>query len=97
MAEVAIIIGNGFDLDMGLKSRYSDFIKSPEWQEVVNGFHPYLHQSDYQSHSLIAQLQMASSDSQWFDIEEEIHKFVVAHKYCSESVNDNVKVYQIII
>lgn len=84
MAEVAIIIGNGFDLDMGLKSRYSDFIKSPEWQEVVNGFHPYLLQSDYQSHSLIAQLQMASIESQWFDIEEEIHKFVVTHKYCTD-------------
>lgn len=26
---ILIIIGNGFDLDMGLKTSYSDFIKSP--------------------------------------------------------------------
>lgn len=35
MAEVAIILGNGFDIDLGLPSRYSDFIKSNEWKAVV--------------------------------------------------------------
>lgn len=85
MAEVAIILGNGFDIDLGLPSRYSDFIKSNEWKAVVEGFQPYLLQKDYQSHSLIAQLKLASYESQWFDIEEEIHKFVVEHNNCSET------------
>ena len=79
MAELALIIGNGFDIDMGLPSKYSDFIRSKEWKEVVNNFNIYLQQKDYQNHSLIAQLQMASQDSQWFDIEQEIHKFIVSH------------------
>lgn len=79
MADVALIVGNGFDIDMGLPSRYSDFIRSKEWNDAVNGFNIYLQQKDYQNHSLIAQLQMASTNSQWFDIEEEIHQFIVSH------------------
>jgi hypothetical protein len=79
MADVALIVGNGFDIDMGLPSRYSDFIRSKEWNDAVSGFNIYLQQKDYQNHSLIAQLQMASTNSQWFDIEEEIHKFIENH------------------
>lgn len=79
MADVALIVGNGFDIDMGLPSRYSDFIRSKEWNDAVNGFNIYLQQKDYQKHSLIAQLQMASTNSQWFDIEQEIHRFIVSH------------------
>ena len=79
MAQLALIIGNGFDIDMGIPSRYSDFIRSKEWNEAVSGFNIYLQQKEYQNHSLIAQLQMASQDSQWFDIEQEIHKFIVSH------------------
>ena len=79
MADIALIIGNGFDIDMGLRSRYSDFIRSKEWNDAVSGFNIYLQQKDYQNHSLIAQLQMASQNSQWFDIEQEIHQFIVSH------------------
>lgn len=79
MAEVAIIIGNGFDLDMGLPSKYSDFIESPEWKAVVKRVESFLFIENYRNHSLIAQLQSASIDSKWFDIEEEIHQFVAAH------------------
>lgn len=79
MAELALIIGNGFDIDMGLPSRYSDFIRSKEWNEAVSGFNIYLQQEEYQKNSLIAQLQLASTNSQWFDIEQEIHKFIVSH------------------
>lgn len=79
MADIALIIGNGFDLDMGLPSRYSDFIRSKEWHDAVSGFNIDLQQKDYQAHSLIGQLQMASTNSQWFDIEQEIHRFIVSH------------------
>ena len=79
MADIALIIGNGFDIDMGLPSRYSDFIRSKEWHDAVSGFNIYIQQKDYQAHSLIAQLQMASQNSQWFDIEKEIHQFIASH------------------
>ena len=29
-----LIIGNGFDIDLGLKSRYSDFAKSQLWIDL---------------------------------------------------------------
>ena len=35
MAELALILGNGFDLDMGLPSRYSDFAESNEFKAIV--------------------------------------------------------------
>lgn len=91
MAEVAIIIGNGFDLDMGLPSKYSDFIKSPEWQAVVKRVDSHLLIKSYSRHSLIAQLQSASKDSWWFDIEEEIHNFVLSHPTNSQQEIDEIR------
>lgn len=91
MAEVAIIIGNGFDLDIGLPSRYSDFIRSKEWLDVLNYYRFYFEGDGYKDHSLIAQLQMASLESQWFDIEEEIHKFVIAHRDCTDREIRDIK------
>ena len=37
MAQLALIIGNGFDLDLGLPSKYSDFMDSPEWNNIFSG------------------------------------------------------------
>ena len=79
MAEVALIVGNGFDIDMGIPSKYSDFIRSKEWQGVVKRVEGFLTDSSYSNHSLIAQLQLASLDSMWFDIEQEISIFIKSH------------------
>ena len=84
MAQLALILGNGFDIDMGIPSRYSDFIRSKEWKDAVAGFHMTLLDKQYHKISLIAHLQKASGNCQWFDIEQEIHKFVVAHPDNSE-------------
>ena len=80
MAQLALILGNGFDIDMGLPSKYSDFAKSKEWQDMINRVDSFLQFEDYRRHSLIGQLQVASRESLWFDIEEEIHKFINAHR-----------------
>lgn len=32
--KVVLVMGNGFDLDLGFKTKYSDFAKSKEWQEM---------------------------------------------------------------
>ena len=97
MADIALIIGNGFDLDMGLPSSYSDFIRSIEWNDAVSGFNIFLQQKDYQEHSLIGQLQMASQDSQWFDIEKEIHQFIVSHPDNTErDVRDIKREFEVI-
>lgn len=84
MANVALIIGNGFDVDMGLPSKYSDFIRSKEWKDVCRGFSCSLLEDEYCKHSLINQLNHASNNSLWFDIEEEIHSFLNTHRNNSE-------------
>lgn len=83
MTELAIIIGNGFDLDIGLSSKYTDFIKEKEWKELEESLKCF--PKGYESHSLIAHLQrVAYSKEHWFDIEMEILNFIQDHPECSE-------------
>lgn len=92
MAEVAIIIGNGFDLDLGLPSKYSDFIKSKEWKEIEDVPLGYVGDKHYISNSLICHLRKAANDKEnWFDIEEEIHKFVLEHQDCTDRDSQNIQ------
>lgn len=89
MADVAIIIGNGFDLDMEIPSKYSDFIESPEWKPLAHTLDMFPF-DDYRSHSLIYHLQCAANNKEnWFDIEQEIYQFVQKHKECTgEEIRD---------
>lgn len=91
MAQLALILGNGFDIDMGLPSKYSDFAKSQEWQNMIKRLYPFLQDEDYCRHSLIAQLQEASEESLWFDIEEEINKFIIAHRENTDNEVEEIK------
>lgn len=93
MAEVAIIIGNGLDIDLGLPSRYSDFIQSDEWKKIAKNPNGYVGDENYVKHSLICYLQeKAYNKENWFDIEEEIHNFVIEHTQCSErNIKDNIR------
>ena len=84
MAELVIIIGNGFDIDLGLLSKYTDFIKSKEWKELEKTLGSFPTE-DYLSHSLIYHLlNEAYRKENWFDIEEEIWQFVKNHPVCNE-------------
>lgn len=78
MAGVAFIIGNGFDIDMGLPSKYSDFARSKEFRDLADRMYWMFHEEE-RDHSLVLQLQKESARSNWFDIEEEIHKYVNNH------------------
>ena len=33
-----LVTGNGFDIDLGLNTRYSDFIKSSHWRELIDEY-----------------------------------------------------------
>ena len=85
MAGVALIIGNGFDIDMGLPSRYSDFADSQEFHDLAHRMHDMFFEEE-RKNSLVLQIQKASYNSNWFDIEEEIHKFVVNHQSLDENM-----------
>jgi len=79
MADIALIIGNGFDVDMGLPSKYSDFAKSKEWQDALKRTRNFVPFEEYRESSLLWELLQASTDPYWFDIEEVIHQFVKNH------------------
>lgn len=84
MAELAIIIGNGFDIDLGLQSKYSQFIEGDEWKKLEKTLNSFSTE-DYLNHSLINYLQIeAYKKENWFDIEEEILQFVKNHPTCTE-------------
>lgn len=64
-----LIIGNGFDLDLGLKTRYSDFAKSKEWDQL------YASDSWSEGSMAIYMKNQAEKDN-WFDIEKCIADYV---------------------
>jgi hypothetical protein len=76
----SIIIGNGFDLNLGRKTSYSDFAKSEEWNDLldIRGFH--FNSGDADGESLLQAIDHASKESQWFDIENEIYKWAKAQE-----------------
>lgn len=80
MKENVLIIGNGFDLDLGLPTAYSDFVSSDYWPDATkvgtnndsrincNGEIPDL--SLYPlNHKLESVIDEAKKEK-WFDLEE---------------------------
>ena len=63
------IIGNGFDLDLGLKTRYIDF-----WKSEV--FEPHRNENEGLIHFLD---EKANDKATWFDIEALLREYVRKH------------------
>lgn len=65
MKKKVLIIGNGFDLDLGWKTRYSDFARSEYWpfREVPNTYY------------LDAFLNQQKELNNWFDIEDSLFQY----------------------
>ena len=80
---IAIIIGNGFDIDMGLPSSYPEFAKSNEWNNLFNSFWGNRWTNWGMDYSLLWHLKNAIKPN-WFEIEEEIRKFVSTHSAITE-------------
>lgn len=70
-----LVIGNGFDLDLGLDTRYSDFVKDSLWEELKENVKvPKDGLAEYV-------FQQAESEN-WFDLEDCLAKYVEEHKGC---------------
>ena len=63
MPKRLLIIGNGFDIDLGLRTRYSDFAKSNFWEKLMRNTHGF-------DQDLLAALREAKEKEAWFDIEK---------------------------
>lgn len=65
-----LIIGNGFDLDLGLKTRYSDFAKSPQWTDLYESF------NHAEENNLAGFLKEKAKEDEWFSIEKHLAEYV---------------------
>ena len=84
--EILLIIGNGFDIDLGLKSRYSDFIESGYYPIKGRMSFDYDY-SDIEEYSLLQYLKMSYSNKRWIDIETSLLDYIKI-----KTVVDQVKI-----
>lgn len=91
MADVVLILGNGFDVDLGLKSKYTDFINEEEWKKLCKGLISKF-PDKFKQVSLLYHMQKAGEDpSLWFDVENEIHKFVTSYPIREEAIKETTR------
>ena len=64
-----LILGNGFDLDLGLDTRYSDFAKSQQWKELYKEF------KHTNKDNLAGFLKEKANEDKWFSIEESLAEY----------------------
>lgn len=72
-----LIAGNGFDMDLGLKTSYKDFFESDEWKHMCDG------QKKGKSHpSLIDYIEekRKNKEGYWYDLEQTMLDYVLPRK-----------------
>jgi len=65
--DLVMVIGNGFDISLGLQTRYADFMKSDWW--------PFRHRGGDGDYGLGAYLTKRHGIEKWMDVEEQLHKY----------------------
>lgn len=70
-----IVIGNGFDLDLKFKTRYSDFVESEEWKRMYEQ-----RSKTHKQYSLLQYLNGKRYTDEWFDIESALLDYVSKRK-----------------
>ena len=71
MAKKLLILGNGFDIDLGLKTRYSNFANSDIWKTLIVKTYNF-------DQDLLGALRDAKEKEAWFDIEKTMNDYVRA-------------------
>lgn len=61
--KTVLIVGNGFDINLGLKTQYQDFINSSEFENALDG------------NELCQYLKTQYEVTNWIDIENELKKY----------------------
>ena len=86
MKKTVLVIGNGFDIDLGLPTSFSDFAKSKEWKDLTEKLDTSFWKKE-KHNSLLGELLNASRTSNWFDIEEELYKYTcINHSFSQEAI-----------
>lgn len=73
MSKAIIILGNGFDIDLGLKTRYSDFAKSSQWAGLM------MSNDNSQNNSMLLGFLKNKYDvNRWIDIEAALLEYALS-------------------
>jgi hypothetical protein len=67
MGASVLVVGNGFDLNLGLKTAYADFLQSPHFNSLLG------------SSGLANCLKNVKDKDRWVDIEAELARFSKAN------------------
>lgn len=70
MGKKILILGNGFDLDLGMKTKYSDFMSSKTWTKAKDG-------ATFTFCNLIYYLEEKKNKEAWFDLESELLNYAL--------------------
>ena len=65
-----LILGNGFDLDFGLKSSYRDFMNSQVWKRAKE-------KENFISYGIVGYLEEKNKLKSWFDVEAELLNYAL--------------------
>lgn len=84
MAKGIFILGNGFDLDLGLATSYSDFAKSKQWDDLMDeNIHSVY--DDY----LLGFLRKRYQVENWIDIEAALLEYAVQKTKMQNTIHAN--------
>ena len=83
--KVVVVVGNGFDLDLGFKTSYGDFVRSQWFQTMLIENHPnsynieneYLIEMNIFPNGLAKYIKKEEEYNNWVDLEECIMKYCI--------------------
>ena len=81
--KVVVVVGNGFDLDMGFKTSYKDFVESEWFETMLVKDHPnsynieneYLREMNIFPNGLAEYIKRTEEYNNWVDLEECIKEY----------------------
>lgn len=77
LSKYLLILGNGFDLDLRIKTRFSDFFNSPFWP-TFDGYSPLRNRL----------VEATEENPEWFDIESLLRRFALSQDDIGYFSND---------
>lgn len=86
--KVVVIVGNGFDLDLGYKTSYGDFVDSKWFETLLTGTHPsemllegkYEDKMQIYPNGLAKYIKEQKEHNNWVDLEECIMQYALLTK-----------------
>ena len=83
--KVVVVVGNGFDLDLGFKTSYGDFVKSQWFQTMLVEKHPnsfnieneYLREMNVFPNGFAKFVKKKEEHNNWVDLEECIREYCI--------------------